>query len=138
MNFAHFTLKNSLKVKSNDTVGKSNPDFLFTVNSKQDFNCNILRVISILKCRNYEFANFTLKNSLKVKSNDTIRKNKPNFLFTANSNWDPISNILRVRSVLKCRNYEFCLFDLDKSLKVKSNDTIGKNNPGFLFIANSN
>ena len=138
MNFAHLTLKKSLKVKSNDTIGKNNPDFLFTANSNWEDNCNILRVISILKCRNYEFANFTLKNSLKVKSNDTIRKNKPNFLFTANSNWDPISNILRVRSILKCRNCEYCLFDLDKSFKVKSNDTIGKNNPCFLFIANSN
>ena len=82
MNFAHLTLKKSLKVKSNDTIGKNNPDFLFTANSNWEDNCNILRVISILKCRNYEFANFTLKNSLKVKSNDTVGKSNPDFLFT--------------------------------------------------------
>ena len=33
MNFAHLTLKESFKVKSDNTIGKSNHDFLFTVNS---------------------------------------------------------------------------------------------------------
>ena len=55
-----------------------------------------------------------MKNSHQVKSNDTIKKNNPDFLFTVNSNCDANSTILRVISILKCRNYEFCSFDLEK------------------------
>ena len=98
MDFAHLTLEKPLKVKSNDTMRKNNPGFLFIVNSKWDLNSGILRVISILKCRNYELCSFDLEKSLKVKSNDTIGKNIPNFLFDVNSDLDSIPCILRVMS----------------------------------------
>ncbi len=90
------------------------------------------------KASNQGDLDFDLSRSIKVKCDGTIGVPIHGFLLMFNSNIGPNWAPLRDISLVSLQNPSDLDFDLSRSLKVKSNGSVGLPIYDFLLVSNSN